>query len=231
MKLLATPIGYLLSLIYDVVDNYGFSIIILTLLIRVIMLPLYGKQIKYSARMAEVQPKLQEIQTRYAHDKETMNQKTMELYQKEGVNPTSGCLPLLIQTPIIFGLYALLREPLKYITASKMIVAVHESFFWVPDLSQPDAWILPILAGLTTYFTQAQTSATDTTGMMKGMKYFFPVMIFALGKSFSAGLALYWVVGNLFQLVQTIYFNQKNKKAKFRKEAEEEVKKNMKKNS
>lgn len=231
MKLLATPIGYLLSLIYDVVDNYGFSIIILTLLIRVIMLPLYGKQIKYSARMAELQPKLQEIQTRYAHDKETMNQKTMELYQSEGVNPTSGCLPLLIQTPIIFGLYALLREPLKYITASKMIVAVHESFFWVPDLSQPDAWILPILAGLTTYFTQAQTSATDTTGMMKGMKYFFPVMIFALGKSFSAGLALYWVVGNLFQLVQTIYFNQKNKKAKFRKEAEEEVKKNMKKNS
>lgn len=231
MKLLATPIGYLLSLIYDVVDNYGFSIIILTLLIRVLMLPLYGKQIKYSARMAEVQPKLQEIQTRYAHDKEAMNQKTMELYQKEGINPTSGCLPMLIQMPIIFGLYALLREPLKYITASKMIVAVHEAFFWIPDLSQPDAWILPILAGLTTYFTQAESSSNDTTGMMKGMKYFFPVMIFALGKSFSAGLALYWVVGNLFQLVQTIYFNQKNKKAKFKREAEEEVKKNMKKNS
>ena len=231
MKLLATPIGYLLSLIYNVVDNYGFSIIILTILIRLIMLPLYGKQIKYSARMAELQPKLQEIQSRYAHDKDAMNQKTMELYQKEGISPTSGCLPMIIQMPIIFGLFALLREPLKYLTAAKMIVAVHESFFWIPDLSQPDAWILPILAGLTTYFTQAQTSATDTTGMMKGMKYFFPVMIFALGKSFSAGLALYWAVGNLIQMIQTFYFNKKSKKEQFKREAEEEVKKNMKKNS
>ena len=230
MKLLATPIGYLLSLIYNVVDNYGFSIIILTLLIRLLMLPLYGKQIKYSARMAELQPKLQEIQTRYAHDKETMNQKTMELYQKEGVSPTSGCLPLLIQMPIIFGLYALLRDPLSFINTAKMIVAVHESFFWIPDLSQSDAWILPILAGITTFFTQAQTSSNDTTGMMSGMKYFFPVMIFALAKSFPAGLALYWAIGNVFQMGQTFFLNKKNKEMKFKREAEEEVRKNMKKN-
>ena len=230
MKVLATPIGYLLSIIYNLVDNYGLSIIILTLVVRLIMLPLYAKQIKYSARMAELQPKMQEIQSRYAHDRETMNQKMSEFYQKENISPTSGCLPLLIQMPIIFGLFALLREPLTYISSSEMIVAVHENFIWIKDLSQPDAWILPVLAGLTTYFTYSVSQANDTTGAMKGMKYFYPVMIFLLGRSFSAGLALYWCVGNIFMIAQTAFFNRKNKKIKLSKEAEEEVKKNMKKN-
>jgi len=230
MKVLATPIGYLLSIIYNLVDNYGLSIIILTLVVRLIMLPLYAKQIKYSAKMAELQPRLQEIQSRYAHDKEQLNQKMTEFYQKEGISPTSGCLPMLIQMPVIFGLFALLREPLNYISSSEMIVAVHENFIWIKDLSQPDAWILPVLAGLTTYFTYSVTQANDTTGAMKGMKYFYPVMIFLLGRSFSAGLALYWVVGNVFMIAQTAFFNKKNKKDKLSKAAEEEVKKNMKKN-
>ena len=150
MKFLSTAIGYLLSAIYGLLDNYGLSIIILTLLVRLCLLPLYGKQIKETAKMSEIQPKMQEIQKRYAADPQTRDQKIAELYRDADVNPASGCLPLLIQMPFIIGLFALLRNPLTYMTQDSMIMAVHESFLWVPDLCQPDPWILPLIAGIST---------------------------------------------------------------------------------
>lgn len=230
---LANIIAYPLRLIYMLVNDYGLSIILLTLLVRLIMIPIYAKQIKYSAAMSDLQPKIQEIQKKYARDKETMNIKMQELYQKEKVNPVGGCLPLLIQMPIIMGLYQLLRDPLAYMADSvAMVSAVHESFFWIPDLSQPDNWILPIIAGITTYFTYVATSTNmpqdQTAGMMNSMKYIFPVMIFAMGRSFSAGLALYWAVGNLFTIVQTFVLNKQKKVQKFKTMAREEAMKNVK---
>ena len=102
--LFAKPIGSLLAWIYGLVNNYGLSIIILTLLVRLILLPLYTKQIRYQSKMTEVQPKLKEIQEKYANDRDTLSMKTMELYREEGISPSSGCLPLLIQMPIIMGL-------------------------------------------------------------------------------------------------------------------------------
>ena len=231
---LANIIAYPLRLIYMLVNDYGLSIILLTLLVRLIMIPLYAKQIKYSAAMSDLQPKVQEIQKKYARDKETMNIKKQELYSKEKVNPATGCLPLLIQMPIIMGLYQLLRDPLAYMSDSlAMVSAVHESFFWIPDLSQPDNWILPIIAGITTYFTYVATSSTaastdQTAGMMNSMKYIFPVMIFAMGRSFSAGLALYWAVGNVFTIIQTFILNNQRKTQKFKTMAREEAMKNVK---
>ncbi|MBQ1384629.1 MAG: membrane protein insertase YidC [Lachnospiraceae bacterium] len=235
MKFLSTAIGYLLSAIYGLLDNYGLSIIILTLLVRLCLLPLYGKQIKETAKMSEIQPKMQEIQKRYAADPQTRDQKIAELYRDADVNPASGCLPLLIQMPFIIGLFALLRNPLTYMTQDSMIMAVHESFLWVPDLCQPDPWILPLIAGISTYFTFSATSQQgDASGMNNAMKYFYPVMIFLLGRSFPAGLALYWAVGNIFTIGQTVLFNKNKAKTKFKEEAEKEAKKifesDMKKN-
>ena len=235
MKFLSTAIGYLLSAIYGLLDNYGLSIIILTLLVRLCLLPLYGKQIKETAKMSEIQPKMQEIQKRYAADPQTRDQKIAELYRDADVNPASGCLPLLIQMPFIIGLFALLRNPLTYMTQDSMIMAVHESFLWVPDLCQPDPWILPLIAGISTYFTFSATSQQgDPSGMNNAMKYFYPVMIFLLGRSFPAGLALYWAVGNIFTIGQTVLFNKNKAKTKFKEEAEKEAKKifesDMKKN-
>ena len=222
--LFAKPIGSLLAWIYGIVNNYGLSIIILTLLVRLLILPLYAKQIKYQSKMTDLQPKLKEIQERYANDRETLGPKTMELYRQEGVSPSSGCLPLLIQMPIIMGLFALLRSPLTYMTAPQMIAAVHESFLWVKDLCQPDSWILPILAGATTYFTFSMMPQQDGAGMgMNNMKYFYPILIFLIGRSFPAGLALYWGVGNLLTMAQTYYFNIRKKKKDKEKEIEEEV--------
>ena len=228
----ATIIGYPMQWIYSVVNNYGLSIIILTLLIRLCLLPLYAKQIKNSAKMAEIQPKMKEIQAKYANNREKLNEEMSKLYEQAGTKPTSGCLPLVIQLPIIYGLFALLRSPLTYMTSSNMVAAVHESFFWINDLSQPDAWILPILAGVTTYFTSAvaMSSAESAGGMMNGMKYFMPVIIFLMGRSFPSGLALYWTIGNCFMIVQSYIFNKKRKKQKAQEEAEAEVLKMMKKN-
>ena len=231
--LFAKPIGSLLAWIYGMVNNYGLSIIILTILVRLVILPLYAKQIKYQLKMSDLQPKLKEIQEKYAADRQTLSEKTMELYRQEGVSPSSGCLPLLIQMPIIMGLFALLRNPLTYMTAPQMIAAVHESFLWVKDLCQPDSWILPLIAGISTYLTytvgaMGQTaSGGDPTGAMsKMMQYFFPVFIFLLGRSFPAGLALYWAIGNTFMIFQGFYMKKVRERESIREEILKEEKEN-----
>ena len=160
-----------------------------------------------------------------------MNEEINNLYSKAGVSPTSGCLPLLIQLPLIWGLFALLRSPLSYMSSGNMIAAVHESFLWVEDLSQTDPWILPIIAAITTYFTSEVSMGTagGQSGMMASMKYFMPIMIFIMGRTFPAGLTLYWTIGNCVIIIQTLIVNKRKKRKKAAEEAEAEVLKKMKK--
>ncbi|AKL97372.1 membrane protein insertase YidC/Oxa1 family [Clostridium aceticum] len=207
MDIIAQPLGALLRLIYQLVGNYGLSIILFTIVVKLIMVPLTIKQTKSMKKMQEVQPKIKEIQEKYKNDKEKMNTKVMELYKEYNVSPFGGCLPLLIQFPIIIGLFSVLRNPLDYGFAQEVVEA---GFLWLPSLSQADPLILPLLAGLTTYLSSAtMTSAggkQDPTQNM--MKYFFPVMIFIWGRSFPSGLTLYWVVSNVFQVVQQVIINK-----------------------
>ncbi len=225
-KFIAMPLGSLLYFLYSYIDNYGITLIVFTVIVRLCLFPLYANQIKHTSKMQDLQPKMVAIQKKYANDKEIMNQKMQELYQEEKFNPMLGCLPMLIQFPIIIGLFALLRNPIAYINNPSMIMAVHESFLWIPDLSQPDSWILPIAAGITTYFSfsmsQSQSPAASETAanpMMKIMKYFFPIMIVMMGRSFPAGLTIYWFIGNLIQVFQTMILNKLKLKAKAEKEA------------
>jgi len=216
----AQPLGMLLSFLYGFFDNYGITIIVFTFIVKACLFPLYADQIKHSARMADVQPKIQALQKKYAHDREMLNIKMMELYKEEKFNPMRGCLPMLIQMPIIFGLFALLRNPTDFIESTTMLMAVHEEFIWMPDLSQPDPWILPLLAGFSTFIsfsqTQSQTSsamADNSMGMMmKMMKYFFPIMIVWMGRSFPAGLTLYWFISTVIQIFQTMGLQRWKKK-------------------
>jgi len=218
---LAQPVGWLLSSIYDLIGNYGITLIVFTLIVKVCLYPLYSKQIKSTARMAQVQPKMKALQQKYANDKQTLNMKLSEMYKEEKFNPAAGCLPMLIQMPIIFGTFALLRNPLAYLQSDEMLFAVHESFLWMVDLSQPDKWILPILAGIATFIsfrmTSQQQSAAQPGGMgsmMKMMQYFFPVMIVLMGRSFSAGLTIYWFVGQFIQIFFNLHLNKVRKKIK-----------------
>ena len=218
---LAQPVGWLLSSIYDLIGNYGITLIVFTLIVKVCLYPLYSKQIKSTARMAQVQPKMKALQQKYANDKQTLNMKLSEMYKEEKFNPAAGCLPMLIQMPIIFGIFALLRNPLAYLQSDEMLFAVHESFLWMVDLSQPDKWILPILAGIATFIsfrmTSQQQSAAQPGGMgsmMKMMQYFFPVMIVLTGRSFPAGLTIYWFVGQFIQIFFNLHLNKVRKKIK-----------------
>lgn len=232
MGIIAKPIGYLLALIYRLVGNYGISLIILTVIVKLVLYPMYAKQIKSTANMSDMSEKAKEIQNRYANDKEKMNEEMQKLYAETGFNPMSGCLPMLIQFPIIMGLFALLRNPMKYMPDDPTLMfANHESFLWIKDLAQPDLWILPIAAGLATFFAFSMNSAMNMTqpganpGQQKAMnaimKYFFPLSILWLARSYPAGLAIYWAGGQFMQ----IFFNIRINKIKDQMNAEKEQKK------
>ena len=224
LGVIAEPLGWLLSFLYGFINNYGITIIIFTIIVKMCLYPLYIKQTKSMARMSEVQPKMLALQRKYATDKETVNIKMAELYKEEKFNPMGGCLPMLIQMPIIMGLFALLRQPMEYMTNDDtMLFAVHEEFLWIMDLSQPDKWILPILAGIATFIAfsmnqQQQEEATGTAaqmnGMMKMMKYIFPIMIVWMGRSFPSGLALYWALGQIMQIFFNIHLKSVRNKLK-----------------
>lgn len=208
---IAKPMGLLLSFIYGFIGNYGVTIILFTVLIKLILYPLTIHQLKQTKKMSELQPKIQELQKKYKNDKEKLNIKIMELYKEENVNPAGGCLPLLIQMPIILGLFSLLRNPTQYMNDPVMLAAVKESFLWMSDLSQPDKWILPILAGITTYFTMSSSTSGQpgNNQTLKTMQYVFPVLIVWWGRSFPAGLTLYWFISNAFQYVQQLITKSK----------------------
>lgn len=218
----AKPLGSLLFYVYDLVGSYGVALLILTAIVKFALYPLYAKQIKSMANMGKIQPKMKAIQQKYAGDKQVMNQKMAELYKEEKFNPAAGCLPMIIQMPIILGLFALLRNPIMFMGENNnMLFAVHETFLWIPDLSQPDKWILPIAAGVATFFSFAMSQSQQTGmspgggsmgGMMKMMKYIFPVMILLLARAYPAGLSIYWFFSQLIQVFFNIRFNKMRKK-------------------
>jgi YidC/Oxa1 family membrane protein insertase len=153
------------------IPNYGIAIILLTIIIKMVLYPLSHKQMKSMLAMQQIQPKIKEIQQKYKEkDPKKMQQKMMDLYREHNVNPAAGCLPLLIQMPILIALFrSLISFP--YVNTD------HASFIWVQNLSDKDPYyILPILAGVTTYFqSKMTTSATDPTQKM--MLYTMPVFI------------------------------------------------------
>lgn len=220
MKFIAVPLGYLLTWLYDFVGSYGLSLIIFTVAIKLAMYPLYAKQIKSTVGMTKMQPKVQEIQQKYRNDQAMMNEKLQELYKQEGFSMYGGCLPMIIQMVIIMGLFSLLRNPMAYIESEQMLLAIHESFAWIPDLAQPDKWILPIVSGVATFiafaFSQTNQPAGGNAAQMKimtnMMKYFFPVMILLMARSYPAGLAIYWAGSQVVQIFYNIRFKSMKKK-------------------
>ena len=223
MGILAKPLGFLLSWLYGMIGNYGISLIVVTVIVKLCLYPVYAKSIKSTMRMTEVQPKMQEIQQKYANDKATMNEKLAELYKEEGVSMYGGCLPMIVQMIVIMGLFALLRNPMAYIDSDSMLFAIHEPFLWIQDLAQPDKWILPILAAIATFIATTMSQNTGAAGanaqqakmMTNIMKYFFPIMILWMARSYPAGLAIYWFGSQLIQIFYNIRF------AKMRKQSAE----------
>ncbi len=227
MGLIAKPLSLLLTWLYDVIGNYGLAIVVLTVVVKLCLYPVYAKQTKSTMKMAEFQPKIKEIQQKYANDKALMNEKLNELYKNEGASMYGGCLPMIVQTVVIMGLFALLRNPMEYITSGDMLFATHESFLWIKDLAQPDKWILPIAAAVATFISFSMSQSTMNAGgnaqqtafMTKTMKYFFPIMILWMARSYPAGLAVYWFGSQVIQIFYNMRFSAWRKKYKAEQEA------------
>lgn len=230
---LGNILGALLRFVYDMISTtgieteyfsyYAMAIIITTVIFKLMLLPVNLSQAKSSKKMAEIQPLMKEIQVKYKNDPMTQQKKMQELYKEHDYKPTGGCLILLLQMPIIFAFFAVFREPAKYaFTEPGLYEAINKSFFWITNLDNPDPFMfgLPLLAALTTYLQSAimakgQGNADpQAQAMQKNMMYFLPVMIFFSARSFAGGLALYWVLGNIFTIIQTLISNRSLGKVK-----------------
>lgn len=195
---ISIPLQNLLTFCYEMTvkfgyANYGLAIIIITLLIKLVLYPLTVKQVKSMKAMSELQPKMKAIQDKYKENPQQMNQEMARLYKESGVNPLAGCLPLIVQMPILMGIFFAIRD-YTYVQTP--------TFLWLADLSQSDpTYVLPVVSALTTYISQKQV--TDTSNQQsKMMLMFMPLFIGYISITFPAGLVLYWVVSNLFQIIQ-----------------------------
>jgi YidC/Oxa1 family membrane protein insertase len=195
-----------LVLLYNLTGNHGVAIIILTILIRLVLLPLTLSQTKSMATMRELQPKMKELQEKYNDKPQEYQQKMMQLYKEYNFNPLSGCLPIFVQIPFLWALFAVLRDFPAGIPETNFVRPFSPMFF-IWDLSVADQfYVWPILSGVTTYFQMQQTS-TDPT--QKTMTLFMPFFIVVISLSFPAGLVLYWTVGNVFSIIQQYYMTNR----------------------
>ncbi len=192
--LIAQPLFWLLAWIHGIVDNWGWAIIILTLLVKLAFFHLSATSYKSMARMRKVQPRITAIRDRYGGDKAQMNQKMMELYREEKINPLGGCLPIVVQIPVFIALYWVLLESVELRQASFV--------FWLQDLSVYDPYfVLPLMMGVT-MFIQQKLNPAPPDPMQARIMMALPFVFTFLFLFFPSGLVLYWFVNNLLSIAQ-----------------------------
>jgi YidC/Oxa1 family membrane protein insertase len=232
-SLVVTPMTQGLIFLHNLIQgvgapySWGFAIILFTLIVKIVTLPLNLQQARSMKATQELQPKLQELQKKHAKDKEKLAQAQMELYREHGVNPLGGCLPMLIQLPILFGLY----QALYKLASTGEIVG--QRFLWIPDLAFPTreigikwAWppapefigwaaavlylILPVLTVVTQIAMQRMTTSSTASqdpqqAAMQQTMLIMPFMFGFITLQVPAGLTLYWVTSNLFSMIQQYF--------------------------
>ncbi len=185
--------------------SFGLAIIVFTILIRVLLLPLSIKQTKSTAKMGAIGPEVKKVQAKYKGDPQKSQQEVMKLYKENGVNPMGGCLPMLIQMPILFALFYVFRT----------LDMNQAGFLWMKDLALPDPiYTLPVLSMVTTYLSSKlmqptiagadAAKAKQTSTMNAGMAIFMGFM----SLNFKGALVLYWVINNILQVIQTLVINK-----------------------
>jgi len=279
LDFIAMPMGFILKFIYDSLafQNYGIAIVLFTVGVKTLLLPMTIKQVQSTSKISELQPQVQEIQKKYSADKEKQSAEMMKLYQENKVNPAGGCLPLLIQMPILFSLYYVISQPLKYMVGKspEIIAQLYslipsgggnienmkdlsiityfsshpEQLSQVSNLLKPEdllnmnflginlgavpSWnpvnyitsgtdihsylllLIPILSGLTSYismkYSMKDTLKTSETEMQasiqNNMALLSPIMSGVIAFTVPAGLGLYWIIGNIYQLLQQVFIN------------------------
>ena len=210
---IAKPLLYFLNFLYGFTHNYGLAIIVITILIKIAFWPLAYKSAKSMKTMQKLQPKLLKLKEKYGDDKERLNKELMQLYKTFKVNPMSGCLPMLLQIPVFFALYKVLLQSIEL---------RHAPFaFWIKDLSAPDRLmihglnipfiggvpVLTLLMGASMYMQQKMTPSSIDPTQAKMMQI-LPVIFTFMFINFPSGLVLYWLVNNMFSIMQQYYINK-----------------------
>ena len=204
--MLAKPIFWVMQEIHDLVGNWGWSIILLTILIKLILYPLSAASLRSMGKMRALQPEMQRLKDLYGEDRQKMSQELMNLYKKEKVNPAGGCLPVLLQMPVFISLYWVLLESVE-IRHSPWI-------FWFQDLSAKDPYfVLPLIMGASMWFMQ-KLQPTPPDPMQAKIMQIMPIAFTFFFMLFPAGLVLYWTVNNLLSMLQQWYVNKQLEAAK-----------------
>lgn len=193
---------YLLEFFHSYVHNWGVAIILLTVLIKIIFWPLTAKSYSSMEKMKQLQPMMLSLREKYKDDRETMNKEVMALYKTYGVNPASGCVPILVQMPVFFGLYQALLSSLALRHASFITYLPGTDIIWLADLSAKDPlYITPIVMGLT-MFLQQKMSPAPADPIQQKVMLFLPLIFTVLFLNFPSGLVVYWLVNNILSIFQ-----------------------------
>ncbi len=195
---IAQPIFWLLMKINSVIGNYGWSIIGLTFVIKIIFMRLSASSYRSMAKMRRLTPKINQLKDRYGDDKQKLMQAQMELWKKEKVNPLGGCLPMLLQMPVLIGIYWVLMKSVELRQAPFLL--------WYKDLSVMDPYfILPLIMGASMFISQTLSPMATTDPVQAKVMKLMPVIFTVFFLWFPAGLVLYWLVSNIFNIVQQSY--------------------------
>ena len=200
LTVIAKPIFWLLEQIHSYVANWGWSIVILTLIIKLVFFPLSAASYKSMARMKEVQPRLMNLREQFKGDPQKLNRAMMDLYKQEKINPLGGCLPVVVQIPVFIALYWVLLSSVEMRNAPWTL--------WIKDLSVPDPYfILPIIMAVS-MFVQTRLNPTPPDPLQAKIMLWMPIIFSVMFFFFPAGLVLYWVVNNILSIAQQWQINQ-----------------------
>ena len=201
---------FALRIFYNFTHNYGWAIVLITILIKIIFTPFTQMSFASMKKMQQMQPEMKKIQEKYGKmksddpRKQSMNTEVMALHKRYGVNPLGGCLPMLLQMPVLFAFYTLLSNAIELRGAPFTL--------WLQDLSRPDPiWVTPILMGATMLLQQKMTPVTDP--MQRNMMYIMPVMFTYISLNLPSGLVLYWLLSNVLAISHQYYFQRQQQKA------------------
>jgi YidC/Oxa1 family membrane protein insertase len=207
---ISKPLFLLLAYLHNLFGNWGWAIVVLTILIRLVLFPLTYKGMVSMNKLKELSPKIKELQAKYKGDNQKLNAHMMELYKKHGANPMGGCLPILLQIPVFFAIYRVLQNAIELKAAPWIL--------WIEDLAVMDPYfILPVAMGITMFVHQRLTPNNFTDPMQEKIMKFLPLIFTFFFVTFPAGLTLYWFTNNLASIAQQFYVNSLFAKSKEKK--------------
>ena len=201
LTILSDPLFWLLKFIHEYIGNWGWAIIFVTLIIKLVFFKLSEAAYRSMAKMRKFQPKIQQLKERYGSDKQRMSQAMMDLYKKEKINPLGGCLPMLVQIPVFIALYWVLLESVELRQAPFIL--------WIDDLSAKDPYyVLPVIMGIS-MFVQQKLNPAPMDPMQAKILSFLPIVFTLFFAFFPSGLVLYWVANNILSIAQQWYITRK----------------------